>query len=740
MAPPETNQNLEKNVEELSAINRIIQEVTLNVSKPDFMAFVYKKIYSIVKPDLTLIYLIEEDGLKLQGDPLKNSSINSEVKRHHKIGECLCGTVAETGETIFSEDILTDPRCTLEECKKAGVRSFIALPMQINGKLNGVLGIASTNRRRFTNHLNFLQSLAGQIAIGINSANLYGEVQQKNSILKVELARHKKTELALRESEARFRLLYEKVPLGYQSLDRNGRFVEVNQSWLDLLGYRKDEVIGRWFGDFLHPDEIEVFRVRFLKNQNARGIIRGIEFRLRRKDGTYLWAEYTVNIGRDDQDNFNQTHCVFQDITEKRKIGQSLIESENNYRHLVKHAPTAIYELDIASLRFKRVNDAMCRFLGYTKEELLAMSPLEILSKDSLKDQLQRMEKAQAGENVSPTFERKVKTKNGREIWALFNSQLKYEKGRLAGATVVVHDITERKRSEEALRESEKRYHALSDATFEAIFISLNGYCIDANQTAAKMFGYNHDELIGIFGTDVIASESKEIVKRHMLSDYEEPYEVIAQKKDGSRFHVEIRGRVAKYKGDNVRITAVRDINERKIAQDALQKTHDELERKVEERTFELAKANRQLNVKADNLKEANIALNVLLKKREVDKKELEEKVLINVKELVLPYLTKLKKRGLDDRQKTLANILESNLNGIISPFLHTLSAKYSTLTPREIRVAGLVREGKTTKEIAKLLISSTDTIDFHRKNIRKKMNLRNTKSNLRSYLLSFPK
>jgi PAS domain S-box-containing protein len=367
------------------------------------------------------------------------------------------------------------------------------------------------------------------------------------------------------------------------------------------------------------------------------------------------------------------------------------------------------------------------------------MNPFEILTEESLKIQLKRLQKIHAGEKVSETFESKVKAKNGREYWALFNSRLKYAKGTLIGGTVVVHDITERKQSEEALRESEKRYHALADATFEAIFISENGYCTDANETAAKMFGYDHDELIGIFGTDVIAPDSKETVKRHMLSDYEEPYEVIGQKKDGTRFHAEIRGRMAKYKGHKVRVTVVRDINERKIAEDALQKTHNELERKVDERTFELAKANQQLKVKADNLKEANIALNVLLKKREDDKKELEQMVLLNVRELVVPYLKKLKKSGLDDRQKTLASILESNLNGIISPFLHTLSAKYSSLTPKEIRVAGLVREGKTTKEIAKLLISSTDTIDFHRKNIRKKLGLQNIKSNLRSYLLSLP-
>ena len=132
-----------------------------------------------------------------------------------------------------------------------------------------------------------------------------------------------------------------------------------------------------------------------------RDIVRGIEFRLRRKDGAYLLAEYTANFGRDDQDNFVQTHCVFQDITENRKIEESLLESEQNYRHLVKHAPTAIYEIDTIKLRFKSVNDAMCQFLGYTKEELLSMNPFEILSEESQQVQLERMRKARAGKKVS---------------------------------------------------------------------------------------------------------------------------------------------------------------------------------------------------------------------------------------------------------------------------------------------------------------------------------------------------
>ena len=131
----------------------------------------------------------------------------------------------------------------------------------------------------------------------------------------------------------------------------------------------------------------------------------------------------------------------------------------------------------------------------------------------------------------------------------------------------------ENKRTTDALQESMERYRTLADATFEAIFISEKGICIDTNQTASRMFGYPYQELIGIFGTDVIAPESKETVRQNMLSGYEEPYEVMAQRSDGSRFHAEICGKMMAYKGKNVRVTVVRDIDERKKAAQALKES-----------------------------------------------------------------------------------------------------------------------------------------------------------------------
>jgi PAS domain S-box-containing protein len=143
------------------------------------------------------------------------------------------------------------------------------------------------------------------------------------------------------------------------------------------------------------------------------------------------------------------------------------------------------------------------------------------------------------------------------------------------------------------------------------------------------------------------------------------------------------------------------------------------------------------LRAKARELREVNKALRVLMKQRNEDRSELETKVLANVKELVVPYVDKLKKSRLDTRQMTYLRILQSNLNDIVSPFVHRLSSKYLELTPTEIQVAELVKEGKTTNEIAELLNSSKRTIESHRQGIRIKLGIKNRKANLRSRLSS---
>ena len=145
----------------------------------------------------------------------------------------------------------------------------------------------------------------------------------------------------------------------------------------------------------------------------------------------------------------------------------------------------------------------------------------------------------------------------------------------------------------------------------------------------------------------------------------------------------------------------------------------------------------RELETRTDNLSEVNTALKVLLKKRDEDRKALEEKVLNNVKSLIRPYLIKMKRLGMDARQKAYLEILESNLEEIVSPLSRKLSYDYLGFTPTEIKVATMVKQGKKAQEIARLLGISTRTVEGYRYSIRERLGIKGKKVNLRTYLLS---
>jgi PAS domain-containing protein/DNA-binding CsgD family transcriptional regulator len=150
-----------------------------------------------------------------------------------------------------------------------------------------------------------------------------------------------------------------------------------------------------------------------------------------------------------------------------------------------------------------------------------------------------------------------------------------------------------------------------------------------------------------------------------------------------------------------------------------------------------LAAKGRELETRTDNLSEVNTALRVLLKKRDEDRKALEDKVLYNVKSLIHPYLDKMKRSGLDARQRAYLEILESNLDEIVSPLSRKLSYDYLGFTPTEIKVATMVKQGKKACEIARLMGISTRTVEGYRYAIRDRLGIKGKKVNLRTYLLS---
>ena len=136
-------------------------------------------------------------------------------------------------------------------------------------------------------------------------------------------------------------------------------------------------------------------------------------------------------------------------------------------------------------------------------------------------------------------------------------------------------------------------------------------------------------------------------------------------------------------------------------------------------------------------LREIQTALKVLLKQREEDRMEMEKNVLSNIRKLVMPYLEKFKQTHLREDQAQYIQLIQTNIENVISPFLQSLSVRYDGFTPREIEIANMVKDGRTTKDIASLLYISTRSVEFNKDNIRRKMGLINKKINLQSYLIS---
>ena len=156
--------------------------------------------------------------------------------------------------------------------------------------------------------------------------------------------------------------------------------------------------------------------------------------------------------------------ALFEDITKRKKAEEALKDSEENYRHLLQYAPTAIYEIDYNGPRFKSVNDAMVQMTGYSREELLSMNPNDLLNAESRVRFQERIKKVLVGEKIDDNVEFRTVVKGGRELWVILNVKPTFKDGKLDGALVVGYDITERKKAEEALRKLNRHLKAVSDS------------------------------------------------------------------------------------------------------------------------------------------------------------------------------------------------------------------------------------------------------------------------------------
>ena len=219
---------------------------------------------------------------------------------------------------------------------------------------------------------------------------------------------------------------------------------------------------------------------------------------------------------------------------------------------------------------YERVNRNWCEKFGYKEEDLIGRKTAFLYESPEEYERIGKELYEHLNKNSIAFAQTRLKHSNGEFRNVDLTATPLNPHDLEAGTVVVLHDITERKQKEEALRESEERFRILSETSFEGVFLHDQGKIIDINNRGAEIFGYERDEIIGMSVLDLAAPEWRDVVKRNVMTGLEQPYEAMGLKKDGSAFPGELKGRKIEFKGNSIRITALRDLSEQKKTEEAL--------------------------------------------------------------------------------------------------------------------------------------------------------------------------
>lgn len=348
----------------------------------------------------------------------------------------------------------------------------------------------------------------------------------------------------LKMSEEKYRLTFENISDVIFMVDTDLTVLSISPSVERILGYKPQDFVGRPvsdLGNILTPESLEQAKTdigSILKGETIsltvyRFIAKDGAITVGEVSGSPIWQGGRV-IGM---------ICVARDITERKKVEEALEESEKQYRELVQYAPAGIYEIDYETGRFTSVNDVICEYTGYTREELLTISLFNLLTEESQKVLSERLEKLVADQEVSGLVEYCIRRKDGDKLWVLLRARYTYQEGRLKSATGVIYNITERKAAENALRANEEFLRNIVENIPNMVFVKdvKDLRFLKVNQAGEALLGYSRQEIIGkkdhdFFPknqADFFTEKDREVLKKKQLIDI--PEEVIQTRQRGER-------------------------------------------------------------------------------------------------------------------------------------------------------------------------------------------------------------
>ncbi len=433
-------------------------------------------------------------------------------------------------------------------------------------------------------------------------------------------------------------------------------------------------------------------------------------------------------------------------LSQKQSANALVAEKEKAERYL-NAAGIIMVSID-SGQKITLINKRGCLILGYDEDELIGKRWFDICIPEKDRKSVQEfLDEITSGDSDDIRIdEYPIVTKNGEErIFAWYHTLVRNGSNVVCGILISGVDITEQKKAEDALHLSEERYaraqRAANIGSWDWNIVTGDLHWSDRIE---PIFGFGEGEFGATYEAFLkcIHPDDRQLVTDAVNAcvrngrDYDIEHRIVWP--DGTiRWVFETGDVVRNGDGEAVRMLGiVKDITIRKKAEEALQRYQEELEERVNERTLELANSTEQLKIEREALERKNIALREILDQIDNEKRSIKEQITANVEQLIMPTLRRLKESSHQSKARTF-EILEKDIADITSPFIDTLKHNLAKLSPREMEICSLIKNGFSSKDIASALNSSVQTVQKQRKIIRKKLGISNKSINLTTFLKS---
>ena len=489
--------------------------------------------------------------------------------------------------------------------------------------------------------------------------NLFGVPGIDGIVVTTRLIEDRKlAEQAIRKSEERYRNIFENAVIGIFQSTPDGKFLNVNRAMARMFGYADPGTMTREIADigsqlYVHPPDRDAM-IAVLEGQESSG---PAETRFFHRDGHWFWASVQVRVVRNDDSSVAYYEGTMVDITDRKKAEDALKESEARYSALFDNNYSVSLLIDPDTGRIVDVNSAAIRYYGYSRDRLTGMGIYDLnrLQKDTVVDNLKKAKNEQSKHFSSIHF----LSDGSRRNVEIYSGPITVNGKPLFYS--IIHDITDRKRAEAALRESEARYRTLIDQIPDYVIVHRDGILLYVNPAAARDLGYNGSELIGRALTEFVTAEYHETIRAstdtRLAGATVEPYEVDIRAKDGTQRTVLINGAQVIFDGKPAVLNVLTDITIRKAAEDFMKRAKEELEDRVGERTWELTQANEQLAEEIRARNKAEKLITQSLEEKDLLLREIHHRVKNNLQ--IISSLLNLQSRSISDT-RVLESIRDS--------------------------------------------------------------------------------